>query len=149
MMEVNHRFADFVPGLHPPGNDASGATTPGADWRDTNGVIDGQLDKRQFPRERTFPYGKNLPYAVEDVEERMRNLDEIMRRLYIAIEAGDFAPGALHWTRELRSWMSLKFDLPLETRVKLARLFYELSLAPGIDPVVGERFSSMFMVMAR
>jgi proteasome activator subunit 4 len=65
------------------------------------------------------------------------------------VSAGDFAPGAVHWTREIRGWLSLKFDLPRSTRVKLVNLYYELALAPGLDYLVAERFASMFMVLTK
>lgn len=100
-------------------------------------------------RPRTYPYFRYLPYEVEDEEERQRNFDEILQHLYVAVEAGDFSPGAVHWTRELRSWLGLKFDPTKEQRAKLVRLYYELALAPGIDITVAERFSSMFMVLTK
>jgi proteasome activator subunit 4 len=107
----------------------------------------GTLAKRNRPR--TFPYFSTLPYPVEDEATRQENLAEILKRLYIAIQASDFTPGAVHWTRELRSWLSLKFDPTKEQRVKLVQLYYELALAPGIDPVVSERFASMFMLLIK
>lgn len=128
------------------GNDqaASGATSPGAEWRDD---VEGDSQSRYRPR--SYPYFKYLPYEVEDEAERQRNLEEIIKHLYIAIEAGDFAPGAVHWSRELRSWLTLKFDPPRKTRVKLVKLYYELAMAPGLDPGVAERFASMFMVLTK
>ncbi|KAL7276003.1 Proteasome activator BLM10 [Rhizina undulata] len=124
------------------GNDqaASGATSPGAEWRDDD---EGDLQTRYRPR--TYPYFKYLPYEIEDEVERQKNLEEIVKYLYISIEAGDFAPGAVHWSRELRNWLGLKFDPPRKTRVKLVKLYFELALAPGLDPTVSERFASMFM----
>ena len=124
----------------------SRATSPGA----TNGHINGfdaERDSRYRPR--TFPYLKYLPYDVEAEPARQRDLQEIITHLYVAVEAGDFSPGAVHWTRELRSWLGLKFDPPIATRIKLVRLYYELALAPGIDPGVAERFASIFMVLTK
>lgn len=147
----NNKMVGLLTGLNrPSGNDVSGATTPGADWRDANGLINtSEPDKGAQHRQHTFSYWKHLPYDVEMDLERRRNLDEILARLYIAVEAGDFAPGALHWTRELRSWLGLKFDLPKDTRIKIAKLYYVLSLAPGIDPISCERFASMFMIITK
>ena len=82
------------------------------------------------------------PLQRLDEIRRQRDLQEILKYLYIAVEAGDFTPGAIHWTRELRSWLSLKFDPTKEQRVKLVKFYYELALAPGIEPSVAERFSS-------
>ncbi|KZF24962.1 putative proteasome activator subunit 4 [Xylona heveae TC161] len=130
-------------------NDISRATSPGAGWREGNGANGYEPDKVARSRPRTFPYFRYLPYAVEDDAEREATLDEIIKQLFMAVEAGDFSPGAVHWTRELRSWLGLKFDPRRSTRIKLVRLYYELALAPGIDPNVVERFASMFMILTK
>jgi proteasome activator subunit 4 len=126
-------------------NEISRATSPGGEPAEVNG--DGELKARVRPR--TYPYFKYLPYPLEDEAERERSLREILSQLYIAVEAGDFSPGAVHWTRELRGWLSLKFDPSRKDRTNLVKLFYELSLAPGIDPNVSERFTSMFMLLTK
>lgn len=123
----------------------SRATSPGGEPAVMNG--DGEPKARVRPR--TYPYFKYLPYSLEDEPERDKNFREILRQLYIAVEAGDFSPGAVHWTRELRGWLSLKFDPTRTQRVNLVKLYYELSLAPGIDPNVAERFASMFMLLTK
>ena len=125
------------------GNDISRATSPGGIAPNSNNL------KISRSRPRTYPYFRYLPYEVESEQERQDNLDEIIQYLYVALEAGDFAPGAVHWTRELRSWLGLKFDPTKEQRIKLIKLYYELALAPGIDMPVLERFSSMFMVLTK
>ncbi|KAF2178324.1 hypothetical protein K469DRAFT_718418 [Zopfia rhizophila CBS 207.26] len=132
------------------GPDISRATSPGGDWRQANGDVNGSDgDKQSRSRPRTFPYFKYLPYETEGQAEREDNLNTCLKHLYIAVSAGDFAPGAVHWTREIRGWLSLKFDLPRSTRVKLVKLYYELALAPGLDYLVAERFASMFMVLTK
>ncbi|RPB23271.1 hypothetical protein L211DRAFT_809447 [Terfezia boudieri ATCC MYA-4762] len=144
---MSKSFADFrLTHLSSDSHDqASGATTPGGvDWSNED---DSERNKRHKPR--TYPYFQYLPYPVEDEARRLAALDEILKNLYISIEAGDFAPGAVHWTRELRAWLSLKFDLPRATRVKLVKLYYELSLAPGVDPNVSERFASLYSVLMK
>lgn len=123
----------------------SRATSPGGDPVGLNG----DSDQKARVRPRTYPYFKYLPYQVEDDSQRERNLREILKYLYIAVEAGDFSPGAVHWTRELRGWLSLKFDPTRKERISLVKLYYELSLAPGIDPGVAERFASMFMLLTK
>lgn len=129
--------------------DLSRATSPGAEPRETNGASSGQSQLSSRNRPRTYPYFRYLPYPVEDEQRRQDDLNEILKYLYIAIEAGDFTPGAVHWTRELRSWLSLKFDPTREQRIKLVKLYYELALAPGVDPSVSERFASMFMLLTK
>ena len=134
------------------GADTSRATSPGGDWRvanGTSGADDDDDEHESRSRPRTFPYFDYLPYSTEDRSERESSLNTCLKHLYIAVSAGDFAPGAVHWTREIRGWLSLKFDLPRATRVKLVNLYYELALAPGLDYLVAERFASMFMVLTK
>ncbi|KAL9106530.1 MAG: hypothetical protein Q9227_008445 [Pyrenula ochraceoflavens] len=144
-------FAAVLSGLQADKNasEISGATSPGCEPRDVNGAISNPILQPSRHRPRTYPYFRYLPYEVEDEERRSRDLEEILKHLYIAVEAGDFSPGAVHWTRELRSWLGLKFDPDREQRIKLVKLYYELALAPGIDPSVSERFASMFMMLTK
>ena len=130
-------------------SEASRATSPGGGPILENGLSQDETYKNYRTRPRTYPYFKNLPYEVEDQATRLRQLNEIINNLYITLEAGDFSPGAVHWTKELRSWLTLKFDPPREVRVRLAKLYHELSLAPGIDQGVSERFASMFMMLTK
>ncbi|KAJ5707112.1 hypothetical protein N7488_006913 [Penicillium malachiteum] len=123
----------------------SRATSPGGEPAALNG--DGEPKARVRPR--TYPYFSYLPYQLEDETERDRTLREILNHLYVSVEAGDFSPGAVHWTRELRGWLSLKFDPTRTERISLVKLYYELALAPGIDPNVAERFASMFMLLTK
>lgn len=150
-MAVSERISQLMGALDSAsGPDTSRATSPGGDWRQTNGSVNGlDMDKLGRSRPRTFPYFDYLPYKTEDQSEREENLNICLKHLYIAVSAGDFAPGAVHWTREIRGWLQLKFDLPRSTRVKLVKLYYELALAPGLDPLVAERFASMFMVLTK
>lgn len=129
----------------PHAQEISRATSPGGEPVVMNG--DGEPKARVRPR--TYPYFKYLPYQLEDETERDRTLREILNQLYISVEAGDFSPGAVHWTRELRGWLSLKFDPTRKERINLVKLYFELSLAPGIDPGVSERFASMFMLLTK
>ena len=150
-MAANERIAELISSLNGPGgNDLSRASTPGGGWRDEQKQLNGDdTAKVARTRPRTFPYFRYLPYPTEDQTERERNLEECIKNLYIAVSAGDFSPGAVHWTREIRGWLSLKFDLPRDMRVKLVKLYYELALAPGLDYVIAERFASMFMVLTK
>ncbi|CAF9915935.1 MAG: hypothetical protein GOMPHAMPRED_000902 [Gomphillus americanus] len=121
--------------------DMSRATSPGG------GPSTGEVQHASAGRERTFPYRRYLPYDTEEDSLIQDNLAEILKNLYVCIEAGDFAPGALHWTKELRAWLGLKFPMPQSIRVNLVKLYYELSLAPGIDPSISEKFTAFFLVL--
>ncbi len=148
-MEVNtSKLAELMASLdRKDGADDSRATSPGPGATGRGTVEDHKQIARSRPR--TYPYLRYLPYEVESEAKRNQDLNEILKYLYISVEAGDFSAGAVHWTRELRNWLGLKFDPTKDQRVKLVRLYYELALAPGIDTSAAERFSSMFMVLTK
>lgn len=123
----------------------SRATSPGLGFSSNS---DNTEEEKRY-RPRTYPYFKLLPYNVEEEAERNSALQEILKQLYIAVKAEDISPGALHWTKELRAWMQLKFEITRALRVKLARLYYMLALAPGIDWTASDRFESMFYSLTK
>jgi proteasome activator subunit 4 len=105
-------------------------------------------DKKRY-RPRTFSYFQHLPYKVEEESQRDAALAGILKELFICIKAEDFSPGALHWTRELQGWLNLKFEMTRELRATLAKVYYHLSLAPGLDPVTADRFLRMVTTLTR
>jgi proteasome activator subunit 4 len=123
----------------------SRATSPGLGFSSN----DADVVKEKRYRPRTFPYFKLLPYNVEEDAARNAALQEILKQLYIAIKAEDIAPGAVHWTRELRGWLNLKFEITRMLRVKLVKLYYMLAMAPGIDWAAADRFESMFRYLLK
>ncbi|KAK5739207.1 Proteasome activator BLM10 [Elasticomyces elasticus] len=134
------------------GQDDSRATSPGGGpYHPPSHQNEEEVDISRLgrTRPRIFPYAKYLPYETETTPQREADLDEMIKHLYIAISAGDFTPGALHWTKEIRGWLSLKFDLTLRHRITLTRLYYDLALAPGLEYNCSERFASMFMVLTK
>ncbi|OAA48355.1 hypothetical protein BBO_02624 [Beauveria brongniartii RCEF 3172] len=121
----------------------SRATTPGIPCSKSD-----EDDKKRY-RPRTFAYFNQLPFLVEEEEQRDVALQGILKQLYIAIRAEDFSPGALHWTRELQGWLNLKFEMTRELRAKLAKLYYSLALAPGLDSTAADRFLRMVVTLTR
>ncbi|KAJ9144251.1 Proteasome activator BLM10, partial [Pleurostoma richardsiae] len=123
----------------------SRATSPGLPVFPTGPDED---DKKRY-RPRTFSYFNQLPFEVEEEDQRDAALAGILKNLYIAVKAEDFSPGALHWTRELQGWLNLKFEMTRELRAKLATLYYHLALAPGLDSNTGDRFTKMVITLTR
>ena len=148
MEGASEKIAELISNLQGlDGPNDSRATSPGPGRRDSEDMEDKTKISRYRPR--TYPYTRYLPYEVEDEAERRKNLDDILKYLYIAVEAGDFSVGAVHWTREFRNWLALKFDPTKEQRIKLVKLYYEMALAPGVDMSAVERFSSTFNVLLK
>ncbi|RDA85493.1 hypothetical protein CP532_0010, partial [Ophiocordyceps camponoti-leonardi (nom. inval.)] len=128
-------FAVFEP--------VSRSTSPGIPYLKTD-----EDDKKRY-RPRTFAYFRQLPFEVEKESERDVALNGILKQLYIALRAQDYSPGALHWTRELQAWLNLKFEMTRELRARLAKLFYSLALAPGLDANAADRFLRMVITLTR
>ncbi|KAI1265439.1 hypothetical protein F5Y18DRAFT_427037 [Xylariaceae sp. FL1019] len=124
------------------GDTISRATSPGLPSSSR-----GDDSKRYRPR--TFAYFQLLPYPVEEEAQRDAAQQGILKQLYISVKAEDFSSGAQHWTRQLQAWMSLKFDMPRELRARLAKLYFHLALARGLDVNATDRFSRMVMSLTR
>nr|OQO26862.1 hypothetical protein B0A51_06378 [Rachicladosporium sp. CCFEE 5018] len=136
--------------LNSAGHDDSRATSPGGGRFGSDEDEEGDgVARLGRTRPRVFPYAKYMPYETETRERQERDMDEMLRHLYLAVASGDFASGAVHWTKEIRGWMSLKFDLTRTQRIALVKLYYELALAPGLEYAIAERFASMFMVLTK
>ncbi|KAI1822094.1 hypothetical protein F4861DRAFT_421266 [Xylaria intraflava] len=135
-------LASHVLSSQPIGETISRATSPGLPPEATAN------DSKRY-RPRTFAYFQLLPYDVEAEAQRDAALQGILKQLYIAIKAEDFTSGALHWTRQLHAWLALKFDMTHELRAKLARLYFHLALAPGLDSGAADRFSRMVVTLTR
>jgi proteasome activator subunit 4 len=127
----------------------SRATSPGPGRTVDSEDGDAAIARLGRTRPRMFPYQRYMPYETESREKSEEDLDEMIKHLYISVASGDFVPGAVHWTREIRGWMSLKFDLTRQQRITLVKLYYELALAPGLEYAVSDRFASMFMVLTK
>lgn len=134
----------FLSGLFPSVETISRATSPGIPCAEHQ-----REDGKKRYRPRTFSYFRLLPFDVEDDSHRDAALRGILKNLYISIMAEDFAPGALHWTRELQGWLNLKFEMTRDLRARLARLYYHLALAPGLDGNTADRFSKMVITLTR
>ncbi|GAP86841.2 putative GPI mannosyltransferase [Rosellinia necatrix] len=124
------------------GDTISRATSPGL-------PAEASANDNKRYRPRTFAYFKHLPYDVEEESQRDAALQGILKQLFISIKAEDFSPGALHWTRQLQAWLTLKFDMPHELRARLAKVYFYLALAPGLDSSAADRFSRMVVTLTR
>ncbi|KAL9099430.1 MAG: hypothetical protein Q9163_005066 [Psora crenata] len=149
-MEESAKITELLASMQTASKDGdmdSRATSPGPGAQETGKMEDYKHVTRSRPR--TFPYTRYLPYEVESEAEKQRDLNEILKNLYISVEAGDFGVAAVHWTRELRSWLGLKFDPTKEQRIRLVKLYYELALSPGVEIAAVEKFSSTFDVLLK
>ncbi|KAF9423952.1 hypothetical protein BGZ94_008121 [Podila epigama] len=83
-----------------------------------------------------------LPYGNELAAEASEMLSTILHHIGLSLQAEDWAPGAIYWAKQLNQYLDLKYTLPLESRVGLAKVFYELTVAPGMDCTMIEAWST-------
>ncbi|KAF9193043.1 hypothetical protein BGZ51_004276 [Haplosporangium sp. Z 767] len=79
-----------------------------------------------------------LPYGHDLAQEAHEMLDNIIHHFGLCLKAEDWAPGALYWAKQLNQYLDLKYTLPKETRVAFVKMFWELTVAPGMDATMVE-----------
>ncbi|KAJ7655130.1 hypothetical protein DFH06DRAFT_491600 [Mycena polygramma] len=77
-------------------------------------------------------YVRSIPYAVESETKMLEMLDFIVLRLTQCIAARDYEVGFLQWDSMLTYWHMLKYPIPKETRIRLAKIYWHLSTTPGM-----------------
>ncbi|KAG6902315.1 hypothetical protein C0995_001694 [Termitomyces sp. Mi166 len=68
-------------------------------------------------------YASSLPYAIEPYHKMLELLDFIILRIVQCIEAKDYDVGL---------WCMLKYPIPKDRRVQLAKLYFLVSTIPGM-----------------
>ncbi|KAF9434968.1 hypothetical protein BGZ76_007123 [Entomortierella beljakovae] len=100
---------------------ASDMELPQSQWGDLSAALHNVL-----------PYGKDLSQEASEM------LSNILYQLGLRLQSEDWAPGTLYWAKQLKQYLDLKYTLPLDTRVTLAKVFWELAMAPGMDATMVE-----------
>ncbi|KAF7339921.1 Membrane protein [Mycena venus] len=81
-------------------------------------------------------YLRSIPYTVENEEKMLKMLDFIVLRLTQCCVARDYEVGFIQWDSMLSYWHMLKYPIPKETRIKLAKIYWYLSVTPGMPSQV-------------
>ncbi|KAJ3537454.1 hypothetical protein NMY22_g5581 [Coprinellus aureogranulatus] len=88
-------------------------------------------------------YLKSLPYECETPEQMQRALEGIVSKICIAAKAKNWFVLST-WDGMLQCWLLMSYPIPKSTRAKLARLYYELTLLPGVEPRSLRNWAEMF-----
>lgn len=104
-------------------------------------------------------YLNSLPYQCESVEDMEAQLQYIVGKITICAKSKNWLvlttwDGALQWSVayprhsrayscKLSSWLLMRYPMPKTTRAKLARLYYELCVLPGLEPRVIRSWADM------
>ncbi|RDB28522.1 Proteasome activator complex subunit 4 [Hypsizygus marmoreus] len=81
-------------------------------------------------------YAKSLPYGIEPCSKMMDMLDFIILRIVQCVEAKDYEIGLMQWDSMLTYWSMLKYPIPKDKRIKLAKMYFHLSTVPGMSTQV-------------
>ncbi|KNZ79712.1 Proteasome activator complex subunit 4 [Termitomyces sp. J132] len=77
-------------------------------------------------------YASSLPYAIEPCNKMIELLDFIILRIVQCVEAKDYDVGLYQWDSMLTYWWMLKYPIPKDRRVQLAKLYFLVSTIPGM-----------------
>ncbi|KDQ54765.1 hypothetical protein JAAARDRAFT_71570 [Jaapia argillacea MUCL 33604] len=77
-------------------------------------------------------YAKSISYSIEPNSKMQKMLDFILLRIVQCVEAKDYDPGLLQWDSMLTYWSMLKYPIPKEKRIKLAKIYFHICTTPGM-----------------
>ncbi|KAL7748215.1 Proteasome activator BLM10 [Sorochytrium milnesiophthora] len=75
-------------------------------------------------------------------EEASLLLTDIKTSLTECLQAASFRPGMVYWTKQLSNYLDLKYPLSRQDRARLASMYYELTIAPDMDPTLMELWAN-------
>ncbi|KAF8624763.1 hypothetical protein AX15_005657 [Amanita polypyramis BW_CC] len=94
-------------------------------------------------------YAESLPYSIESYSKMMELLDFILLRITQSVEAKDYEVGLMQWESMLNYWAMLKYPIPKERRIKLAKLCFHISTTPGIPNQIVATCADWFKWLTR
>ncbi|CAK5268900.1 unnamed protein product [Mycena citricolor] len=86
------------------------------------------------------------PYECETPAEMIAKLEWIVSKMHVLIKTKNWAL-ILPWDIVLEGWLHQHYPIPKAMRAKLAQLYYELMVLPGIDARLSRMWVQMFMLV--
>ncbi|CAA7258799.1 unnamed protein product [Cyclocybe aegerita] len=99
--------------------------------------------------EKLKQYAKSLPYSIEPHSKMIEMLDFILLRITQSVEAKDFDVGFMQWDSMLTYWLMLKYPMPKDRRIRIAKLYFYLSIVPGMSTQLIATCADGFKVLTR
>ncbi|GJE87739.1 proteasome-substrate-size regulator, mid region domain-containing protein [Phanerochaete sordida] len=87
-------------------------------------------------------YLDSLPYECEPVEDMQAKLEYIVGKIAVCAKSKNWLV-LTTWDGALQCWLLMRYPVPKTTRARLARLYYELCLVPGLEPRVIRSWADM------
>ncbi|TFK76829.1 hypothetical protein BDN72DRAFT_890635 [Pluteus cervinus] len=94
-------------------------------------------------------YAKSLPYPIESPKKMLEMLDFILLRLTQCLEARNYDVGLLQWDSMITYWSMLKYPIPKDKRIKLAKIFFHVTTTPGMSTQIVATCSDAFKTLTR
>ncbi|EPQ60969.1 hypothetical protein GLOTRDRAFT_135553 [Gloeophyllum trabeum ATCC 11539] len=94
-------------------------------------------------------YAEALPYSIEPNSKMQDMLNLIITRIVQCVEAKDYDPGFLQWESMLTYWTMLKYPMPKQKRIALARIYYHMCTTPGMPTHIVATCADGFRALTR
>ncbi|KAF9270499.1 ARM repeat-containing protein [Marasmius fiardii PR-910] len=94
-------------------------------------------------------YVESIPYSVEPYSRMMKMFDHILLRIVQCVEAKDYDPGFMQWDSMVTYWSMLKYPIPKDKRILLAKLYFQVSVTPGMSAQVIATCADGFKVLTQ
>ncbi|ESK98482.1 membrane protein [Moniliophthora roreri MCA 2997] len=112
-----------------------------------NGIHSEETDDRYMQKLKN--YAKSVPYSIEPHSKMMKMLHFIMLRIAQCIDAKDYEVGFLQWDSMLTYWSMLKYPIPKDKRIALAKIYFHVSVTPGMPAQVIATCADGFKLLAQ
>ncbi|KAH8655594.1 armadillo-type protein [Xylariales sp. PMI_506] len=90
----------------------------------------------------TCDFVGNLCYSTKGEADRRGGLKTLLAQLYQSITSENYQD-AVRWTDVLAQWITLEHNVPRRVRAVLVRIYYNLTLTPGMDGASATAFGDM------
>ncbi|OBZ79723.1 Proteasome activator complex subunit 4 [Grifola frondosa] len=94
-------------------------------------------------------YAKSIPYCIEPYSHMQEMLDFILLRISQCVEAKDYDPGLIQWDSMLTYWSMLKYPIPKDKRIALAKLYFQICTTPGMPNHIVANCADSLQVLTR
>ncbi|KAF7306621.1 hypothetical protein MIND_00453500 [Mycena indigotica] len=105
--------------------------------------MDVELDMDDHDNAALQVYVDAMPYSCETTAEMNSKLADIVAKMHICVKAKQWFVLST-WDGVLESWLLMRYPIAKPLRAKLARLYYELILLPGIEARTCRNWVHMF-----
>ncbi|POV98029.1 hypothetical protein PSTT_14696, partial [Puccinia striiformis] len=100
-----------------------------------------------FRIDKTYP--NLMPYPIESLDQMDTHLELIIQHLLEAAQAKDFELAFTYWQQVLERWLDFRYPIKRRLRARLASLFFNLTVSPGMDPDCVARMAKLLIILIK